>query len=236
MKKLNIGLFGGSGKMGAQVEDVVQSSKHVPHLFVGSKKSKQFSLSIPNLQNIEAEILAEVDVWIDFSSPAGLIELLKQTKKTPVVSGTTGFSSQQLGKIKSLAKKRPLFLASNFSVGLWSFRQALKALAFVKDFDITVDELHHRHKKDMPSGTALTLQSDLETIVKRKISQPVSHRLGGVYGIHTVYAASENEIISFQHQAINRKVFASGALQAAEWLVSQKSGFYTMDDLFSKMR
>ncbi len=234
MKKLNIGVFGGSGKMGAQVEDVVTSSGHHPYLFVGSKKSNHFSISVPTLKNTESEILSEVDVWIDFSSPEGFFELLKYSNKAPVVSGTTGFSSKQLAKIKLVSQSRPIFWASNFSVGLWSFRQALKALSFVKDFDFAIDEIHHNQKKDMPSGTALTLKSDLEAVLNKKIATPQAHRLGGVYGVHTVYAASENEVISFQHQAINRKVFASGALRAAEWLVSRKNGLYSMDDMFLK--
>ena len=234
MKKLNIGLFGGSGKMGAQVETLVVESGHHPYLFVGIKKSNHFSISVPTLKNTESEILAEVDVWIDFSSADGFFELLKNSKKAPIVSGTTGFSPTQFAKIKAASKNRAIFWASNFSVGLWSFRQALKALQFVKDFDFAIDEVHHNQKKDMPSGTALTLKSDLEDVIGRKIAAPQAQRLGGIYGIHTVYAASENEVISFQHQAINRKVFASGALRAAEWLVTKKSGLYLMDDMFLK--
>ena len=234
MKKLKIGLFGGSGKMGQQAEAVVLQSKYTPYLFVGSKKSKHFAISVSDLKNTEVEILNEVDVWIDFSSALGLSELLKNTKKTPVVSGTTGLTSNQFKKIKTQAQLRPVFWAPNLSVGLWSFRQALMALSSIADFDFAIEEIHHTEKKDKPSGTALTLRNDLERILNKKISLPQSQRLGGVYGIHTVHAASQDELISFKHQAINRKVFASGALRAAEWLVNQKSGFYTMDDMLLK--
>ena len=234
MKKLKIGLFGGSGKMGQQVEAVVLQSKHMPYLFVGSKKSLHFAISVSDLKNIESEILNEVDVWIDFSSAAGLSQLLQFTKKTAVVSGTTGITKVQIAKIKRESGKRPIFWASNLSVGLWSFRQALKAFSYVADFDFAIEETHHSEKKDQPSGTALTLHHDLENILNKKIDLPQAHRIGGVYGIHTVHAASQDELISFKHQAINRKVFASGALRAAEWLVNQKSGFYAMDDMLLK--
>ncbi len=234
MKKLKIGLFGGSGKMGQQAEAVVLQSKHTPYLFVGSKKSMHFAISVSDLRNTEDEILNEVDVWIDFSSALGLFELLKFTKNTAIVSGTTGLAKDQFKKIKSQALKRPIFWASNLSIGLWSFRQALKAMSTIADFDFAIEEVHHTEKKDKPSGTALTLRNDLESILNRKIDLPQAQRLGGVYGIHTVYAASQDELISFKHQAINRKVFASGALRAAEWLVNQKSGFYSMDDMLLK--
>ena len=235
-KKLKIGLFGGSGKMGQQVELAIGESHHLAYLFVGSKPSSEFSFSMTDLKNTEDEILQEVDVWIDFSSASGLLELLKRTRNTPIVSGSTGLSLQQFKHLKKMAQKRTLFWASNMSVGLWAFRQALKSLATISDFDFSINEIHHNQKKDMPSGTALTLQQDLQQIVGKQLETPTAQRLGGVFGIHTVYAASANEIISFQHQALNRKVFATGALQAAEWAFNQKSGFYSMDDMLLNRR
>lgn len=234
MKKLKIGLFGGSGKMGQQVEAVILQSKHVPYLFVGSQKSLHFAISVSKLKNTEPEILNEVDVWVDFSSALGLSELLHFTKKTAIVSGTTGITKSQFTKLRTESRKRPIFWASNLSIGLWSFRQALKAFSVLPDFDYSIDEIHHNEKKDKPSGTALTLRNDLESILNKKIDLPQAQRIGGVFGIHTVHAASQDELISFKHQAINRKVFASGALRAAEWLINQKSGFYTMDDMLLK--
>lgn len=236
VKKLRIGLFGGSGKMGQQVEMALQETEHTPYLFVGRNPSKHFSFSVTDLKNIEAEILQEIDVWIDFSSADGLIELLQRTKNTPIVSGSTGFKENQFKQLKKSSQKRPLFWASNMSIGLWAFRQALQSFGSVTDFDFSINEIHHNQKKDKPSGTALTLQDDLQKIVNKPIEAPTAQRLGGVFGIHTVYAASANEIISFQHQALNRKVFATGAIQAAEWAFDQKNGFYSMDDMLLKRR
>ncbi len=236
INKLKIGLLGGAGRMGQEVQGVLQTLKHVPFLFVGHKKQPEISfvMNVPDLRNIEKEILQEVDVWIDFSSPAGFFELLKLTANTPIVSGTTGFTALELSRMNQQAKNRPIFWSSNMSVGLWCFRQALKSFSSLSEFDFAIDEIHHTQKKDSPSGTALMLQSDLEKIVNKKIATPLAHRLGGVFGIHTVHAASANEMISFKHQALNRKVFATGAVQAAEWVVKQKKGLYTMDDMLLK--
>ena len=236
--KLKIGLFGGAGRMGYEVQTVLQNLPHEPFIFVGHKKQPHipFTISIPDLKNVEKEILQDVDVWIDFSSPAGFADLLTSTAQTPVVSGTTGFSNLEFSWMKKQSLKRPIFWASNLSVGLWTFRQALKTFTALTEFDFAIDEIHHTQKKDSPSGTALTLHQDLEKIVNKKIPTPSAHRLGGVFGIHTVHAASANEIISFKHQALNRKVFVTGAIQAAEWIVKQKKGLYTMDDMLLKKR
>jgi 4-hydroxy-tetrahydrodipicolinate reductase len=130
-------------------------------------------------------------------------------------------------------KKRPIFWASNMSPGLWAFRQAMKGLQSIASFDFAIEEVHHTQKKDKPSGTAKTLHADLEKITGKKIETPTSFRLGGVFGVHTIYAASSNEVITMQHQALNRTVFAQGALLASHWLVQKPAGYYSMDDLFS---
>lgn len=226
--------------MGHAVEqnlsEIQFQSKFIPYLFIGNKSSELFSISAQNIENIEPEVLADVDVWIDFTSSDGLAALMRATEKfkTPIVSGSTGLSDTDFKKIKTSVKKRKLFWASNMSPGLWAFRQAMKALSNISNFDFAIEEIHHTQKKDRPSGTAKTLHSDLEKITNKKIKTPASFRLGGVFGIHTLYAASSNEIITMQHQALNRSVFAEGALMASLWLVQQNAGFYSMDDMFLK--
>ncbi len=234
--ELKVGLYGASGKMGQAVEQVIAGEKSlVPYLAVGKNHSKVFSISVQDLNKIEDEILEDVDVWIDFTSAKGLLELLNKTQylKTPVVSGSTGLSEQDFAHFKKQSNQRALFWASNMSPGLWAFRQALKSFASISEFDFAIEEIHHSQKKDRPSGTAKTLQNDLEKIIQKKIETPTSLRLGGVFGIHTVIAASANEVITMQHQALNRSVFAQGALLAARWIVTQKSGSYSMEHLFS---
>lgn len=207
-----------------------------PFLSIRSESSGLFAVSAPRIREVEADILADVSVWIDFTSGAGLTELLSATAKTgaPVVSGSTGLSKTDFGRLKAAAKKRKIFWAANMSPGLWAFRQAMKGLSAISNFDFSIEEIHHTQKKDRPSGTAKTLRSDLERISGKKIDTPVSLRLGGVFGVHTLIAASSNEMITMQHQALNRTVFAEGALLASDWLVGQTAGFYSMDDLFFK--
>lgn len=240
--KIKLGLFGGSGKMGQAIEQMLTQVKLknelMPFLFVGKSPSALFSVSVQSLDNIEDDVLRDVDVWVEFSSEEGLLQLLKKTEpfKTPVVSGSTGLSEKTFLTLKSHGKKRPIFWASNMSPGLWAFRQAMKGLASVAHFDFALEEVHHTQKKDRPSGTAKTLQADLEKVINKKIETPTSLRLGGVFGVHTLLAASSNEVITMQHQALNRTVFAEGALMAADWLVSKKNSYYTIDDVFTNLK
>lgn len=239
MKKgtVNLGLMGSTGRMGLAVEQLIAhdlQKKLNPFLAIGKETSKVFSITAENIDSVESEILEDVDVWIDFSSPEGFRKLLEATQKpkAAVVSGTTGLIESDFAKLKKNSKKRALFWASNLSPGLWAFRQALKSFSSIAEFDFAIDEIHHTQKKDQPSGTAKTLHQDLEKVVGRKLTAPKSHRLGGVFGVHNVIAASKNEVITFQHQALNRSVFAEGAIKAAVWLASQKPGLYSMDDLY----
>ena len=236
--------------MGAAVEQILAGkkirsrlqsrlqSRFIPYLFVGKKNSDLFAISVQSLKNIEPELLADVDVWIDFTSGGGLTELIKVSEKfkTPIVSGSTGLAPADIIRMKKSSQKRKIFWASNMSPGLWAFRQAMKALSNIANFDFALEEIHHTQKKDQPSGTAKTLRLDLEKIINKKIKNPTSLRLGGVFGVHTLYAASANEVITMQHQALSRKVFAEGALRACDWLVQQPTGFYSMDDMFLKSK
>lgn len=238
-KKIKLGLFGGSGKMGRAIEQMLPllkfSNDIQPFLFIGREPSSLFAISAENIHNIEADILADVDVWIEFTSVEGMRELLKATEKykTPVVSGSTGLGETDFRELKKQAAKRKIFWASNMSPGLWAFRQAMKGLSHISYFDFVIDELHHTQKKDNPSGTGKTLHSDLEKITGKKITPVVGHRLGGIFGVHTLHAASSNEVIKMQHQALNRTVFAEGALLASDWLVTQKTGYYSMDEMMN---
>lgn len=233
--KINLGLLGSSGKMGQAVEQILAANKNlVPYLAVGKIKSSVFMTTASTLKKADSKTLKQVNIWIDFSSPEGFFELVKITEKekTPIVSGTTGFSEKEFSEFKKIAKTRSLFWASNMSPGLWAFRQALKSFKTLSHFDFSIEEIHHTQKKDKPSGTAKTLHADLEKVVQKQIETPASHRLGGVFGVHTVFAASPSEMITFQHQALNRTVFAEGAILATTWLAQQKAGLYSMDDLF----
>jgi 4-hydroxy-tetrahydrodipicolinate reductase len=236
MKKINLGLIGASGKMGTAIRDCLKGSQFVPFVAISSKDCADFKYRFEKTSDIPDAVTKKVDVWIEFSSIETLLNFLKESKakKIKIVSGTTGLSNTEFKKLKSFSKKSALFWSSNMSPGLWALRQALKAFSQISDFQFSIEETHHLQKKDNPSGTAITLQKDLEKILQKKLKTPVGHRLENVFGVHKITAQSKSEVITVEHTALNRAVFAQGALKAAAFLVKKKQGFYSMEDLNSK--
>ncbi len=236
MKKINLGLIGASGKMGIAVRECLKkNSSFVPFLSLSSKECSDFLNHFSTLSEVPPKLISKVHVWIEFSSPENLDSTLaflkKRNESFRLVSGTTGLSAAHFKKMKSMGKTNAIFWASNMSPGLWALRQGLKALSSISNFNFSIEETHHLQKKDNPSGTAITLQKDLESIIGRKIPTPVGHREADVFGEHTITARSDSEILNFEHIALNRTVFANGALRASEFLVKKKTGFYSMEDL-----
>lgn len=227
MKKIKVGLVGASGRMGLELAKVIESSPHC-----------QLFYPLGRNQKWDAKRGSEVDVWIDFSSPDALGDVLKKAaiNNTPVVCGTTGFTKKEKALLARFSKKIPVLWSSNMSLGVAVLNEALKSLAAISHFDFQIEEIHHNRKKDKPSGTAITLQENLENAVQKKLPDALAIRGGGVFGIHKIYAMSDEEILTFEHSALNRTVFAKGAVKAAEWLVRQKKpGLYQMRDvLFGK--
>jgi 4-hydroxy-tetrahydrodipicolinate reductase len=202
-----------------------------------------------------ARHLAGCDVIIDFSShlATGRLLELAVAKKKPIVIGTTGHSAAEKKRLLALAAKVPCVWAGNFSVGV-NLLFALTRRATVTlgaDYDAEVVEMHHRYKKDAPSGTAARL---LEIILEeRKLTakalrhgrsgvtgerQPTEvgvHALrgGDVVGEHTVLFAALGERLELTHKAGDRTIFARGALRAAHWIVRQKPGVYDMQDVLA---
>lgn len=200
-----------------------------------------------------ATALAKADVIVDFSSHAatkGLLELAVAQRK-PIVIGTTGHSAAEKSHLLALANKVPCVWAGNFSVGVnLLFALTRRASAVLgSDYDAEVVEMHHRFKKDAPSGTAARL---LEIILEerklnadalrhgrqgitgeRKPTEVGIHALrgGDVVGDHTVMFAALGERIELTHKASDRGIFARGALRAAQWVVTQKPGVYDMQDV-----
>ncbi|MFN3695822.1 MAG: 4-hydroxy-tetrahydrodipicolinate reductase [Pseudobdellovibrio sp.] len=234
--KIKIGLLGSQGKMGLSIRQLLKFEEQIhPFIEIAKRPSDEFTLSYKSIHEVSVETLKAVDVWIDFSRPEGLDDLIDVLAKTKsaVVSGTTGLGDIQINKLKKLSAKNAVFWASNMSVGLWTVRQTLKSLKSISHFDFAIDEIHHTQKKDNPSGTAITLHQDLELATGKKIPLPRGHRLGGIFGIHTITAASQSEMIKIEHNALNRSVFAEGAIKAAVWIFRKNAGLYSMDDLMS---
>lgn len=201
-----------------------------------------------------AAVIAKSDVVIDFSSHGatpGIVKLCAKNKKA-IVIGTTGFSEAEKSRITHHASNIPLVLASNFSTGVntlfWLTRKAAEILG--TDFDLEVVEMHHRLKKDAPSGTAKSLAEILAAVRKQQLEKVARHgrvgivgertaaeigihsiRGGDVVGDHTVIFANNGERVELTHKASSRDTFANGALRAALWVVKQKPGLYDMQDV-----
>ncbi len=116
------------------------------------------------------------------------------------------------------------------SLGIATVREMLKALKVFKDEEFVISETHHIHKKDKPSGTAVTLQKDLEKVVGQGRVHVEAYREGEVFGIHEIKVITPNEEIVVKHTALNRKVFAQGSLEVLHWIVGQTPGFYSVGD------
>jgi 4-hydroxy-tetrahydrodipicolinate reductase len=194
------------------------------------------------------------DVVIDFSHPnaSGELSRICREAKKPVVIGTTGHSKEERAAIEALALSVPLVLSPNFSVGVnalfWLTRKAADLLG--EDFDLEVTEMHHRLKKDAPSGTAKKLAEILceargldhakhvrhgrEGLVGERNPKEIgvhSIRGGDVVGDHTVTFAGAGERLEVSHKAASRETFALGALRAAQWVVGKPAGLYSMEDV-----
>jgi len=201
-----------------------------------------------------AAIIGKADAVIDFSfhsaTPA-IAEVCAKHKKA-IVIGTTGHEAEEKAKIVALKSQIPMVIATNFSTGVntlfWLTRKAAEILG--PDFDLEVVEMHHRLKKDAPSGTATTLLEILADVRKLQLEEALRHgrkgitgertqdeigihaiRGGDVVGDHTVIFATNGERVELTHKASNRDTFANGALRAARWLVKQKPGLYDMQNV-----
>jgi 4-hydroxy-tetrahydrodipicolinate reductase len=163
-----------------------------------------------------------VNVWIDFSRPEATLELLNKVE-TPVVIGTTGFTEEQWKSVEKYAMKHPVLFAPNMAPGMNALVKMLEKSSFSPDlgFEVVASESHHKHKKDSPSGTMKRLLSGLESLGYKNIPTQVS-RVGEVFGVHTLKFVSADEEITLEHRVSNRRVFAKGALVAAQFLINQK--------------
>ena len=189
-----------------------------------------------------SSLVAGADVVIDFSLPDGTMQVLKAVTRhgKPLVCGVSGLSDEQMARLDQAALKVPIVYDRNMSLGIavleHSVREAAKSLGL--DFEVEIAEVHHIHKKDAPSGTALKLG---EAIAEARGEQGTgsvafkSERLGEVPGDHDVVMRSATESLTFAHSVTTRQVFADGAIRAARWVADKSAGRYAMRDiLFEK--
>ena len=202
-----------------------------------------------------AAVIDDCDVVIDFSLQEATLPVAKLTAERgkPIVIGTTGQSAEDREAITALSSRIPMVWAGNFSTGVnllfYLTQKAAQVLDAESDFDPEVIEMHHRHKKDAPSGTAERLLEILKEsrslgdadvahgrqgiTGERPAAQIGSHSLrgGDVVGDHLVMFAGIGERLELTHRATDRVIFAAGALRAAKWVVSQPAGLYSMQDV-----
>ncbi len=195
---------------------------------------------------------AEADVIIDFSHHSLTGELLEfaEAQNLPVVLATTGQTEEEKARIQEAAKKIPLFLAANYSLGVAALTDLVKrTAALYPDAEIEIIEQHHDRKIDAPSGTALSLFDAIREVRpsaeancgrsgqgKRMKDEVGIHavRMGNIVGVHEVMIGTQNERITLKHEAFSRGVFAEGSLRAAAFLAGKAPGIYNMKDLLAE--
>lgn len=242
MKKAFI--FGLNGKMGRMLCD---SAAAFGYEITGGFDTSAHP-TVPTVTDVRDAVALPFDVIIDFSRPQTLSAMvaLVEMKKTPAVIATTGYNDSELKTIRMMAKRVPVLLSGNMSLGIAAVKAAAKAAQTVLGdaFDIEIVEKHHNQKADSPSGTALMLADALGDRDRQVINRDgkrnrgeigiVSVRGGGVVGEHEIGFYGDDEIVTVSHSARSRKLFAAGAFRAADFLLSAPAGLYDMDDLIAK--
>jgi len=256
MKKINLAISGGLGRMGQQL---IKSSKNNKNFrLTALTESKAISKKIVGIKlDINTEqAFKNTDVIIDFTVPNCTLDILKIASKLKkrVVIGTTGFTQKEENIIKKFSKKIPILKAGNMSLGvnLLMYLTEIASKSLNDDYLSKVFEVHHKHKKDYPSGTALMLgkgiadgkDKNLYNLIGKKFLNKKSFpygkkinfnsiRKGEIIGEHEVTFSSGKEIIKLNHEAFDRALYSDGALTAAKWLINKKPGLYSMRDLLN---
>ena len=256
IKKINLAVTGCMGRMGQQI--IRSSKKNKNFKLVSLTENKIINKTIsgikPKLNNIEA--FKNINVIIDFTIPKCTLEVLKIASKLKkrLVIGTTGFTKKEEILIKKFSKKIPILKAGNMCLGinLLMYLTEIASKSLGDNFLSKISEIHHRHKVDYPSGTALMLgkgiaegkNKNLYNLIGKKYlnkkSFPYSRKInfnsirkGEVIGEHEVRFSSGKEIIKLNHESFDRALYSEGALTAARWLMTKKPGLYSMRDLLN---
>jgi len=256
MKKINLAITGCMGRMGQQVIKSAKLNKNFK--IVALTENKKIKKKINGIQINQNNLKAfkKADLIIDFTIPKCTFQVLdiafKLKKK--IVIGTTGFTKKEENLIKKFSKKIPILKAGNMSLGinLLMYLTEIAASSLNQSFLSKIFEVHHKHKKDYPSGTALMLGKGIAIGKKKEFYNLIgkkylnkknfpygkkinfnSIRKGEIIGEHAVKFSSGKEIITLNHEAFDRALYSEGALSAAKWLNKKKSGLYSMRDLMN---
>ena len=254
MRKINLSISGCMGKMGQQLIKSCKKNRNFKLVSLTENRliNKKISGLKPSRNSIDA--FKKSNVIIDFTIPKCTLEILKIASKLKkkVVIGTTGFSKKEENLIKKFSRKIPILKAGNMSLGvnLLMYLTEIASKSLGNNFLSKIYEVHHKHKIDYPSGTALMLgkgiadgrNKNFYNLVGKKYLNKKnfpyakkinfnSIRKGEVIGEHEVRFSSGKEIIKLNHESFDRALYSEGALTAAAWLMSKKAGLYSMRDL-----
>ena len=256
MKKINLAISGCMGRMGQQLIKSSNKNKNFKLVALTENRliKKKFNGVKPELNSDKA--FKKTDVIIDFTVPNCTLEILKIASKLrkKVVIGTTGFTRNQENQIKKYSKKIPILKAGNMSLGvnLLMYLTEIASKSLNDEYLSKIFEVHHKHKKDHPSGTALMLGKGIavgknknfyKMIGKKYLNKKKfpygrkinfnSIRKGEIIGEHEVTFSSGKEIIKLNHEAFDRALYSEGAITAAKWLINKKPGLYSMRNLLN---
>ena len=256
MKKINLAISGCLGRMGQQL--IISSKSNNYFKLAALTENKLINKKIGGIKlalNTD-QAFNKTDIIIDFTSPKCTLDILKIAVKLKkrVVIGTTGFTQKEEGLVKKYSKKIPILKAGNMSLGvnLLMYLTEVASKSLGEDYLSKVFEVHHKHKKDYPSGTALMLGKGIaygknknfyNSIGKKFLNKKFfpygkkinfnSIRKGEIIGEHEVTFSSGKETIKLNHEAFDRALYSDGALTAAKWLMGKKPGLYSMRDLLN---
>ena len=256
MKKINLSITGCLGRMGNQLIKSSNNSKTFKVISVTENKiiNKKVHSFKPQLNSESA--FKNAHIIIDFTNPKCTLEVLKiATKlKKRVVIGTTGFSKKEEDLIKKYSKEIPILKAGNMSLGinLLMYITEITSKSLGEKFLSKILEVHHKHKKDYPSGTALMLGGGIAVgknknfynlIGKKYLNKnkfPYSKKInfnsirkGEIIGEHEVTFSSGKEVLALKHESFDRALYSEGALTAAKWLINKKPGLYSMRNVLN---
>jgi 4-hydroxy-tetrahydrodipicolinate reductase len=232
MSHKRIAIVGITGRMGTEILGLAREQSRVVTGGVASLHDGIFQ-GVPVHSQMSGLDAAKTDVVVDFSLPELTDEVIAwcDRNEKPLVCGVTGLPESTQLYFMEASKRIPILWSPNMSVGVALVARMLSNFSRLEDFEFQIEELHHKRKKDRPSGTAAFLQQKLKDAVKTEVPEPLAIRGGGIFGIHRIWAMGEEETISIEHTAMNRRVFARGALRATEWILGKPAGLYHMDDM-----
>lgn len=260
-QKTAIIVCGAAGRMGSLITelalrdggfDIKAGIEIAGHPLAGKKSPAGVDIT----DNADAVITGN-EVVIDFSAPEAAVRYLNicMGKKSPFVTGTTGLNPEQYFLIKKAAGTMPVFYAPNMSIGVNLFFEIVKSAAgLLKEYEVEISEIHHRFKKDAPSGTAKKIADIICSASGRDVSKVIRYgregiagertcaeigmhslRMGDVVGEHYVYFGGEGELVELSHRCYNRASFALGALKAARFIRNKPAGLYNMENLIKEL-